>query len=90
MLQFFGGRSKGKDEVDLFSIEVCTPKWILENHQSSDIVFGKSKMIVFEYDIDKIINAINQYLNSIICHTWEEAAIQIAKIANWEFENYKP
>lgn len=79
----------GKEGADLFSFEVCTPKWLLENHQPYDIVFGKHKLIVFEYDIDNIINEIKRYLNANTYHSWEDAANQISKIAHWEFEDYK-
>lgn len=81
---------KGKDGSDLFSIEVCTPKWMLENHQSYDIIFGRHKLIVFEYDIVNIIDAIRRYLNTITYNSWEDVTNQISKIALWEFEEYRP
>jgi hypothetical protein len=80
---------KGEKGGDIFGIEVCTPKWLLENHQPLDILFGRHKLIVFEYNIDNIINSISLYLNSIAGDSWEEIASQIARIANWEFEDYK-
>lgn len=80
----------GKEGADEFSVEVCTPKWLLENHQSIDVVFGRYKIIVFEYDIDNIINTIKRYLDTLSGNTWESITTQISKIAQWEFENYKP
>ncbi len=80
---------KEKKGGDLFSIEVCTPQWLIENYQSSDIVFCNNKLIVFEYNIENIINEIKRYLRSITGSTWEDIATQISKVAHWEFENYK-
>ena len=80
----------GKEGADLFSFEVCTPKWLLENHQPYDIVFGRHKLIVFEYDIENIINTISRYLNSTTFISWEDATSKIAKIAHWEYEDYNP
>jgi Immunity protein 8 len=80
---------KGKSGADLFSVEVCTPKWLVENYQSIDIVFGRHKIIVFKYDIDNVINTFSQYLNSLDDDSWESIVNQISKMAHWEFEDYK-
>lgn len=81
---------KGKKGGDQFSVDVCTPKWLLENHQTHDVLFGRHKLIVFEYDIDNIINEIKRYINSATSSSFEDAVKQISKIALWEFDNYKP
>lgn len=80
---------KGEKGADLFSIEVCTPQWLLGNFQSSDIIFCKNRLIVFEYNIENIINEVKRYLRSITGSSWEDVASEISKIAHWEYENYK-
>lgn len=79
----------GKDGADLFTIEVCTPKWLIENYQTKDIIFGQNKIIVFEYDIKNIIDVIEKYLDSLYGDTWKDIVNQISKIAKWEFEGYE-
>lgn len=32
---------EGKDGGDLFQMTVCTPKWLLENKKSENIICGK-------------------------------------------------
>lgn len=81
---------KGKDGGDIFGIEVCTPQWLLENHDTSHIVFGRGKLLVFEYNIERIINRLTKYCESCSGNTWEEIALKIARIGNWEFEDYQP
>ncbi len=83
---------KGKDGGDVFSIEVCTPLWLLENnsHNIDCMVFGRGKLIVFEFDIDKITKKIINYCESLDAETWIELATKISRIGLWEFEDYRP
>lgn len=80
---------KEKAGSDLFSVEVCTPKWLLENYQSYDVLLGRHKVIVFEYNIDNIISALGHHINSIACNSWEDFAKHLSRIAHWEFDDYK-
>lgn len=80
---------KGQEGGDLFSIEITTPKWLLENYNKGDVVFGRNRLIVFEYDINRFINEIETYINSAPGNTWTEIANQLSRIAQWEFEDYK-
>ena len=73
----------------LFSIDITTPKWLLENHKKGDVIFGRNRILVFEYDIYRIINEIESYIHSVSGNTWTEIANQISRIAQWEFEDYK-
>src|SRR4051812_26196247 len=79
---------KGKVESDVFSFQVCTPKWLQENHESSDIVFLSRKLIVFEFNIVNLIDKVNAYLCSIPARSWEDVVSEISKTANWEFDHY--
>ena len=81
---------KGKVGGDLFSIEVSTPKWLLENYKKEEILFCRHRIIVFEYDINRIINKIENHFESVTGNSWEEIANKISRIAHWEFEDYKP
>ena len=79
----------GQKGGDSFDIEVCTPKWLLLNNSSSDIIFGRHKLIVFEYNIERILKSITGYCESCYGINWEEIAGKISRVAHWEFENYK-
>ena len=80
---------KGKDGGDAFSIEVCTPKWFEQNYHDTDIVFGRGKLIVFNYNIEKVIKRITQYCESCFGDTWDDIACKISRIGLWEFEDYR-
>lgn len=79
---------KGEECGDQFSIEVCTPNWLLENLSKSEALFGTNRLIVLSYDVDLIINQITQYCSSCTGENWEEIADKISRIARWEFEDY--
>lgn len=80
---------KGKEGGDLFSIEVCTPKWLSSNDNKDRSVSNKNRLIVLDYDINKILNEIKVRVESIEGASWEEIAGKISEFAFWEFEKYK-
>ena len=87
LLEFVVGE-KGKEGGDIFTIEVCTPHWILENYKLGDLVFGRGKLIVLDYDEKGIFEAIRNYCNLCNGKTWDEIANKISRIGLWEFEDY--
>lgn len=89
LLEFIVG-VKGEKGGEEFSIEVFTPKWLLENYQKGDVLFCRHRLIVFEYNIDRIIKEIESRIESVIGNSWEEITNKISRIAHWEFEDYKP
>ena len=88
LLEFTVG-IEGNEEGDDFQIEVCTPKWMLENFSENDILFGRHKLIVLKYDIEDIIRYLTHYCKTCTGNTWEEIAVKISRIAHWEFEDYR-
>ena len=80
---------EGKDGGDVFSVEVCTPKWLLDNYKENDIIFPRGKVIVLKYDIEKILERITTYCESSTGKTWAEIANRISRFALWEFEDYR-
>lgn len=89
LLQFIVG-IKGKEGGDTFNIEICTPKWLLQNFETSHMVFGRGKLLVFEYNIQRIFKRINEYCESCTGDTWEVIVNKVSRIGLWEFEDYQP
>jgi hypothetical protein len=71
-----------------FDIEVCTPKWLIENHNKDDIIIGRHYLIVFEYNIERIIQKVKSYCESSTYNSWKEASEKIGRLGKWEFEDY--
>jgi hypothetical protein len=83
----------GADELsgeESFDIEVVTPKWLMENYSSDELILCQHKIIVFEYNINRIKSRIAKIIESQTSDTWEGLASKISKIALWEFDDYVP
>ena len=80
-----------KDQAgeESFQVTVCTPQWLSQHFPHDQIVIGRHYLIVFEYNLDRLINRIGLILQLYSGETWEEVATKISRIAYWEFEDYK-
>lgn len=74
---------------DIFDIDVCSPKWLLQN-QSDDFFVGSGSLIVFTCDMRKIISKVRALFDGCEGNDWSEIAIKLSRIGRWEFENYRP
>lgn len=87
LLQVFVCPIDGEGE-ESFSIEVCTPKWLIDNFSKNDVVVGRHLLIVFEYNYERIVNKIRSHVDRCSGDNWRELAEKIGRIGKWEFEDY--
>lgn len=78
---------KGEMGGDNFDIDVCTPKWLLDN-QSADYILGKGKLIVFRYEMKIILARVRALFDGCNGRDWSEIAVKLSRIGHWEFEDY--
>jgi len=86
-LEFSAGPKNGIGH-EQFGITVCTPRWLIDNKNENEVIFGKDHLIVFEYNYKKICDTIKNYVENLEETIWEDLAQKISKIAYWEFDNY--
>ena len=79
---------EGKEGEESFDIEVCTPKWLEETYKLEDVVVGRHHLIVREYNYERIVNAIRDFLQLCSGEDWNEVAEKVARLGKWEFEDY--
>jgi hypothetical protein len=79
---------EGKKGEESFDIEVCTPKWLEETYELEDVVLGRHHLIVREYNYERIINSIKDFLQLCSGADWNEVAEKVARLGKWEFEDY--
>ena len=89
LLQVLAGL-KDEEGEESFDIVVCTPKWLMENHNRKDVVFGRHRIIVFEYDYQRLLTSLKTYIESFNESNWIELGEKIGRIGKWEFEDYCP
>jgi Immunity protein 8 len=87
LLQIFVGL-KGGDGEESFDIIVCTPSWLDSTYSSSDQIFGEHYIIVFEYNFQKLLTKISDFINRLDEESWELLASKIDRIGGWEFRDY--
>lgn len=80
---------ESEEGEESFDIQVCTPKWLLENHKPEDVIIGRHYLIVMEYNYDRIIQTINSFCSQCEGSTWEEVAHKLGRLGYWEFEDYR-
>ncbi len=71
---------------DLFLLNVCSPKWLIENTLTP--TWGRHMLILNEYDRNTIKGTVSNYLESITKDSWLSLAEEIGKFLAWEFEDY--
>ena len=79
---------EGKEGEESFDIEVCTPKWLEETYGLEDVVIGRHHLIIREYNYERIIHAIKDYLQLCSGENWSEVAEKVGRLGKWEFEDY--
>ena len=79
-----------QDGEEAFDLTVCTPKWLTQNYRLEDIVVGRHKLIVFEYDFHRLLRFLEAFCQRCTGSTWEEVAAQVSQLGRWEFESYVP
>lgn len=74
---------------ELFTFSAVSPTRLVRLVEENSIVLGRSMLIMLDFNINIVRNAIEKILDGIEGETWEEVANVISKYARWEFEGYK-
>jgi hypothetical protein len=87
LLQMMVG-PEGAEGEESFDLEVCTPKWLVQNYGPHDILVGRHYLIVFEYDYARLKSMLGSLVSECVGQNWQEIAERIGRIGKWEFEDY--
>lgn len=88
LLQVMVGLEHTEGE-ESFDIIVCTPKWLMDKHSRQDVIFGLHRIIVFEYDYERLLTTLRTYIESLDEDNWIELGEKIGRIGKWEFQDYR-
>nr|WP_248305848.1 immunity 8 family protein [Devosia sp. MC1541] len=78
----------GEDGADIFSFEVCTPKWFYKNRLNS-AAFARHVVFVSAYDEKAVQNLVVDTVANITGGTWSEIAEKLSRHFRWEYEDYR-
>ncbi|MES0870868.1 Imm8 family immunity protein [Pseudovibrio sp. SCP19] len=79
---------KGGKGGDIFSFEVCTPKWFARERGTA-ASFMRHIIFVNEYDETQIQKLVVDLVENTIGQDWEEIARVLSRYMFWEFEDYE-
>ena len=75
---------RGKEEFELL---VATPRWLLERHGKKGLVPGRGKLLVFEWDYQRLRAFLARKVEACTGRDWPEVARKVGRIAVWEGED---
>jgi len=80
---------QSEEGEESFDLTVCTPKWLIENHRPDDVIIGRHHLIVMEYNFERILKTITDFVESCEGATWSDIAEKLGRLGHWEFEDYR-
>jgi len=78
----------GEDGAEIFSFEVCTPKWFAKNRLGS-AAFARNIVFVSEYDEQAVKDLVYEIARKADGSSWNEVANKLSRYLRWEFEDYQ-
>ena len=80
---------ENREGEESFSIQICTPKWLLSTLKKDEVISGRHFFIVQEYNFDRILKKIKKIIESCNGLDWNEVAKKVNRFGYWEFEDYQ-
>ena len=77
-------------DTESFELTICTPDMIEATCNDRFSIWGLHTLIVKEYDFPKIQQEIERQLEKLEAPSWDLLALQLGRIASWEFADYVP
>lgn len=74
---------RGRERFDLF---VVTPAWLASHHGRQGAVLGSGKLLVFEWDYQRMKAFLAREVERCAGRTWPEVARKVSRFAEWEGE----
>lgn len=78
----------GHEGGDLFSLMVCTADWLVRDVERNGARSGWATLIVQRINHDDVKREIESQLARLSADTWSDLAVQLSRIAIWEFDGY--
>jgi hypothetical protein len=78
----------GHEGGELFSLMVCTADWLVRDVERNGARSGWAMLIVPRIDHDDVKREIESQLARLSADTWSDLALQLSRIAIWEFDRY--
>ncbi len=81
---------KDEEGEEAFEMVVSTPSWLTDRYFPDEVVSGSDRLIVFDYDWNRIEAYLRKRVSACTGGDWHEVASKIGRFARWEFQDYEP
>ncbi|MFO0404784.1 MAG: immunity 8 family protein [Labrys sp. (in: a-proteobacteria)] len=81
---------EGVEGEESFDFLVCTPAWLAEKARRVGVVSGRYHLIVHAFDLPQLRAFLDGCAKSASGKSWKVVAAKLARIGQWEFEDYVP
>ncbi len=71
-----------------YRVHVCTPEWLCKNHWVPELM--RHMLLVRKYNFNEIKKIVTDYIDQCEGDDWMEIAEKLARVFQWEFEDYQP
>jgi len=87
LLQIIAG-PEGQEGEESFDVIVCSPKALRQSLGEEKILIGRHHLITNNYDYARLVTFIREQCERCTGKDWNEVAGKLARIGQWEFEDY--
>ncbi len=77
----------GSEGADIFGFTVVTPAFLVKNPETH---WGRGYLLVQEFSWREVERMVSRLVSSVSAESWEDAAKQLSRFMDWEFDNYQP
>lgn len=79
---------EGQEFVEVFYFTVCTPEWLKRQHGEDAVIPMVHRLLVFEYDFERIENTLEYLIARIRGKSAAEIVRKIGRYGKWESEDF--
>ena len=79
----------GEPGEESFDITVCGPGWIANQARAERIIMGRHTLIMDGFDFAVLTRFITDWVAQCTGESWSDVAEKVARLGQWEFEDYK-
>jgi len=80
---------RGQPGEESFDITICTPQALAEECAADGFVVGRHRLVVASWNPSMIMRVLGKLISHCDSETWPEVGAKIARLALWEFEDYR-
>lgn len=79
---------EGKEGEESFDFEVCSPRWLEREVTGDGVLLVRHRLLMNSFDFTRVRSFVERYVRGCEGSSWNEVANKLARLGQWEFEDY--